>query len=95
MARVAINHRITLLPFKNNDMPDAAGFEGFHPFERRSWAASLRTWASVILCKSLIGTLGSSLRYSTQTTRPPGFNARQMESIISIGMIKFVIDDPP
>src|SRR5579862_159 len=44
---------------------------------------SFLTCASVILCKGLIGTCGSSARNSTNTTRPDGFNAWQMFDIIS------------
>src|SRR5207248_11204126 len=36
---------------------------------------SLMTWRSLILWTSLIGTLGSSMRNSTNTSRPPGFSA--------------------
>ena len=46
---------------------------------------SLRTWASVILWRSLIGTFGSSPRNSTKATRPPVFKPLQMFSIISNG----------
>src|SRR5271157_4400414 len=36
---------------------------------------SFLSWSTDILCTSLIGILGSSLRYSTKTTHPPGFSA--------------------
>ena len=45
--------------------------------------ASFSTWSSDILCRRLIGTLGSSNRYSTKTNRPPSFRLLQILLIIS------------
>ena len=47
--------------------------------------ASFKTCSWDILCSSLIGTFGSSIRYSTNAMRPPGFSALQMFFIISYG----------
>src|SRR5262249_25679967 len=44
---------------------------------------SLRTCRSVILWTSLIGTFGSSRRYSTNTSRPPGLSALTIAWVIS------------
>jgi hypothetical protein len=48
-------------------------------------AISLRTCASLILWRGRMSTLGSSARYSTTTSRPPGRNARTTLSITSKG----------
>ena len=48
---------------------------------------SRRTCISVILCSGLIGNAGSSPRYSTNTTRPPGFTARQIASALVGGLL--------
>src|SRR6266576_3832808 len=46
---------------------------------------SLLTCSTDILCTNLMGTLGSSLRYSTKTTRPPGFRAPRILVMTSKG----------
>src|SRR5438034_11798101 len=48
-------------------------------------AASLRTCASVMVCKGLIGTAASPALNSTNTSRPPGLSARTMAASISYG----------
>jgi MFS transporter, ACS family, tartrate transporter len=46
-------------------------------------AISFLTWVTLILWTSLIGTSGSSLRYSTKTSRPPGLRPLIMFCVIS------------
>ena len=36
-------------------------------------STSARAWSTLILCSGLMGTVGSSARNSTRTSRPPGF----------------------
>ena len=48
-------------------------------------SSSDRTSCTDILCNGWIGTLGSSLRNSTRTTRPSGFSASLMCRIIETG----------
>src|SRR5262249_41025948 len=48
------------------------------------WIAISRlTWASLILWTTLIGTFSSSSRYSTNTSRPPGFSDSITALVIS------------
>ena len=46
---------------------------------------SFLTCASLILCSSLMGTRGSSLRYSTKAMRPPDLSDFDSSTIISWG----------
>ncbi len=63
--------------------------QGRNPWVTCHWnptvSISLRAWASVILCNGLIGTDGSSARYSNRINRPPGRNARNIDRAISYG----------
>src|SRR5262249_2711827 len=57
---------------------DSSTFASANPSASTSIFAS----ATDILCSNLIGTVGSSLRYSTSTMRPPGLSAvRSFRSI--------------